>query len=173
MLTPSPIASWGIARLGMSYSAASVLVMMINGCGIPARIAVPMLADRFGPLNMMLISMTALAIVIVCWFGVTNFTGFYAFTAVVGLVSGAVQSLMPTTVASITKRLDTVGTRLGMAFGVASLGSLTGPPIGGAIQSSGGFAAAQTWASLSAFAAAGLLLLGRWYAVGWKLKASC
>ncbi|KAH7362784.1 major facilitator superfamily domain-containing protein [Plectosphaerella cucumerina] len=133
----------------------------------------PFLADRVGPLNMITLSMICLAIVIACWSAVSSITGLFAFTAVLGVVSGAFQSLMPTTVASITKRLDTVGTRLGMAFSVASFASLTGPPIGGAIQATGGFTAAQIWAAISAVAAAALLVTSRWFRAGWAWRVAC
>jgi MFS family permease len=172
-LTSLLIASYGIQRLGLPYASAAILVMIVNGAGIPARIAVPFLADRVGPLNMITLSMICLAIVIACWSAVSSITGLFAFTAVLGVVSGAFQSLMPTTVASITKRLDTVGTRLGMAFSVASFASLTGPPIGGAIQATGGFTAAQIWAAISAVAAAALLVTSRWFRAGWAWRVAC
>jgi MFS family permease len=172
-LTSLLIASYGIQRLGLPYASAAILVMIVNGAGIPARIAVPFLADRVGPLNMITLSMICLAVVIACWSAVSSITGLFAFTAVLGVVSGAFQSLMPTTVASITKRLDTVGTRLGMAFSVASFASLTGPPIGGAIQATGGFTAAQIWAAISAVAAAALLITSRWFRAGWAWRVAC
>ncbi|KAH6670911.1 major facilitator superfamily domain-containing protein [Plectosphaerella plurivora] len=167
------IASFGIQQLGMPYAKAALLVMIINGAGIPARIVVPLLSDRVGPLNMITLSMICLAVIIACWAAVSSISGLFAFTAVLGVASGAFQSLMPTTVASITKRLDTVGTRLGMAFSVASFASLTGPPIGGAIQATGGITAAQVWAALSAVAAAGLLLTSRWFRAGWVWRVAC
>lgn len=157
----------------MPYASAAILVMIINGTGIPSRIVVPFLADRLGPLNMITASMIALTAVIACWPAVASVSGLFAFTAVLGVVSGAFQSLMPTTVASITKRLDTVGTRLGMAFSVASFASLSGPPIGGAIQAAGGYSAAQIWAALVAVAAAGMLITARWLRAGWAWRVAC
>lgn len=150
--------------------------MLINGAGLPARILVPMLADRFGVLNVMSMSAVAVAIVMLCWMAVSDIPGFYAFTAVLGVASGAVQSLMPTGIASITKRLDTVGTRLGMCFSVISIGSLTGPPIGGALQSADGgrFTGAQAWAGASALLGGLCFVASRRFKVGgWQWKRRC
>ncbi|ROT41301.1 MFS general substrate transporter [Sodiomyces alkalinus F11] len=169
------IASFGIESLGLSYGDAAFLVVIVNGAGLPARILVPMLSDRIGPLNVMSMSMICIATVITCWLAVSDIPGLYAFTAVCGLVSGAVQSLMPTTVASITRRLDTVGTRLGMCFSILSVASLTGPPIGGALQSASGgsFTGAQAWAAVSALLGAAFVVLARGFRVGWKPREKC
>ncbi|CAG9950133.1 unnamed protein product [Clonostachys rosea f. rosea IK726] len=147
--------------LGLSYSEASFLIMVINGAGLPARVLMPMLADKIGALNVITMCTLSISVIVFCWFAVSNVPGFYVFTAFCGLVSGATQSLMPTTIASITKRLDTVGTRMGMCFSIISFASLTGPPIGGALQSAmkGSFTGAQVWAAVSTLGA-GLCLLG-------------
>lgn len=149
--------------------------MIINGAGLPSRVIVPMLADRFGPLNAISISMVIVGIVIACWLAVSDRAGLYVFTTACGLASGAVQSLMPTTIASITKRLDTVGTRLGMVFSILSFSSLTGPPIGGAIsQAAGGsYTEAQIWAGVVGVLGGALAMVARFSKVGWKIKAKC
>ena len=169
------IASFGIQHLGLTYTASSVLVIILNGAGLPARVAIPIISDSVGPLNVITIMMICCPIVLFCWLAVSNVPGFYVFTVVFGLVSGAIQSIMPTTVASITKRLDTVGTRLGMCFSVLSIASLTGPSIGGAIQSASGgsFMGSQIWASVSALTAASLLVTCRTLRVGRHLKSRC
>lgn len=169
------IGSYGIQRLGLSYSASSILVIIVNGAGLPARVAIPIIADRIGPLNVITMMMICCPIVLFCWLAVNNIPGYYVFTIIFGFVSGAIQSLMPTTVASITKRLDTVGTRLGMCFGVLSIASLTGPSIGGAIQSAAGgkFTGSQAWVGASALTSAALLIACRTLRVGKQLKSKC
>jgi MFS family permease len=156
----------------MSYANASYLIMLVNGAGLPARILLPIVADRIGPLNIIASCCVGFAIILSTWFGVSHVAGLYVFTTFLGMASGATQSLMPTTVASITKRLDTVGTRLGMCFSVCSFASLTGPPIGGALQSAGDYTHAQIWAVVSAIAGAALLVSARIFKVGW-VKAKC
>lgn len=158
----------------MSYANASYLIMLVNGAGLPARILMPIVADRMGPLNIIASCSLGFAIVLSAWFGVSHVAGLYAFTTFLGMTSGATQSLMPTTVASITRRLDTVGTRLGMCFSVCSFASLTGPPIGGALQTANGgvYTHAQIWAVVSAIVGSALLVSSRTFKVGW-VKAKC
>ncbi|KAJ3541329.1 hypothetical protein NM208_g4667 [Fusarium decemcellulare] len=129
------LASFGREALGMTYSNASLLTTIINGTGLPARILVPILADRIGPLNTIAPAGLCVAVVAYSWLAIKDVTGIWVFAAFYGIASGAFQSLMPTGVASITKRLDSMGTRIGMCFSIVSFAGLTGPPIGGLIQS--------------------------------------
>ena len=159
----------------MSYTDSNYLIMLVNGSGLPFRVIVPMLADRLGPLNMILLSIACVGLTVLSWLAVDSIPGLYVFTAFLGITSGASQSLMPTTIASITMRLDTVGTRLGMCFTVLSIASLTGPPIGGALQGAmgGEWRGAQAWAGVSALVGAAFLLASRTFKVGWTMKAKC
>lgn len=115
------------------------------------------------------------SIIAYCWAAVDSVPGFYVFTCFYGLTSAAFQCLIPTTVASMTKDLNMVGTRLGMAFSCMSFAALTGPPLGGAIQAStgGSFIGSQMWAATSTFLCFALLLTSRVLNVGWTLKAKC
>ncbi|KEY69827.1 hypothetical protein S7711_08610 [Stachybotrys chartarum IBT 7711] len=168
------IGSFGIQVLRMPYTEAAYLVTIINGAGVPARFIIPMLADKYGPLNLLVPTGYGLSVIAFCWLAASDRVGLYAWTAFYGLLSGGFQSLMPTGVASITKRLDHLGTRLGMCFMVMSFAA-TGPPIGGAIQSAegGGYRAAQIWAALSTVMCAVLLTLARIRKTGWALEEKC
>lgn len=159
----------------MPYTSAASLVIIINGVGFPARIIPPFFADRYGPLNVLLPSLFGLSIITYCWLAVHNAAGYYAFTVFFGIVSAAFQCLIPTTVASLTPDLSMVGTRLGMAFATVSFAALTGPPIGGALQSrdGGSFVAPQIWAGTSALVCACLVLSARVRKGGWALKEWC
>ncbi|KAH7141021.1 major facilitator superfamily domain-containing protein [Dactylonectria macrodidyma] len=161
--------------LGLSYADASILITLINGAGLPARVLVPMAADKMGPINVISLAAIFVATVAWCWLSIQNVVGVYVFTTFYGLASGAFQCLMPTGVASITKRLDKVGTRLGMCFTIVSVAGLTGPPIGGLIQSATGdtFKAAQAWAASSSLLCATLLITTRILKVGWKVNVRC
>ncbi|KAI0516960.1 major facilitator superfamily domain-containing protein [Xylaria bambusicola] len=169
------IASFGTQALNLPYSSASLLVVIINGVGLPFRIIVPMLADRIGNLNVIVPVALIWAIVSFTWLAVHSISGYYAFTVVYGITSASFQCLFPSTVARITPRLDTIGTRLGMAFSVSGLASLTGPPIGGAIQaaSGGGYLAPQIWAATVTFIAFVLFTAVRIHIGGLSLKARC
>ena len=155
----------------MSYADASLLVTLVNGAGLPARAVVPLLADRAGTLNVV----ASVSVVTFCWLVASDRVGIFVFAAFYGLASGAFQALMPTTVASITKDMRTVGSRIGMAFAVISFASLTGPPIGGALLFDEGtdFTWLQVWVGLASVASAALLILARILLVGLKLSVKC
>jgi MFS family permease len=149
-----------------------LLVTIINGAGLPARALLPVFVDRLGPLNMMAPLALTISVISFCWLAATTSAGIYAFSVLYGLATGAFLALMPTTLASITHRLDMVGTRIGTAFTIISVAALTGPPIGGQLQSTGGgrFTWAQTWSAMAFVACTASLLTARLLHVGWNLK---
>ncbi|RYP59398.1 hypothetical protein DL771_010900 [Monosporascus sp. 5C6A] len=169
------IASFGTQALGLSYSSASILIIVLNGVALPFRVIPALIADRLGVLNVIVPLIYAWCIVAFCWLAVTNTTGYYIFTCFYGIVSGSFQSLIATAIANITKRLDMVGTRLGMAFTIVSFASLTGPPIGGALQGANGgkFVVPQAWAAGMTAIAMVLLTLARAFRGGYNLKVKC
>ena len=142
---------------------------------MPFRVLPPLLADRIGPINVLIPVAFFWAIVTWCWFAVGSVPQYYVFTVFYGICAGAFQCLIPTTVASITDRLDMVGTRLGMAFAVVSFASLTGPPIGGALQGAmdGRFTGAQAWAASVTTLSMAMFGFARFYLSGWQLAKKC
>lgn len=152
----------------MTYSTAAVLVIIINGAGFPFRLLVPLCADRFGPLNTTVPVTGLWAVIAACWLGVASRRGYYAWTAAYGALSASFQCLSPTAVASITPRLDMVGTRMGMAFGLVSFAAMTGPPVGGALQTAGGgaFAGPQAWAAAALLVGCGFCAAARFFKAG-------
>ncbi|KAI1822579.1 major facilitator superfamily domain-containing protein [Xylaria intraflava] len=169
------IGSYGTEALNLSYSSAAVVVIIINGVGLPFRVLVPMLADRIGNFNVIVPVSFVWAIVSFTWLAVHDVAGYYAFTVVYGIAAASFQCLFPSTVARITPRLDTLGTRLGMAFSVSAVASLTGPPIGGAIQAStgGSFKGPQIWAATVTLLSFLLFTTLRLYAGGLNLRVKC
>ncbi|KAH9993268.1 MFS general substrate transporter [Xylariaceae sp. FL0662B] len=169
------IASFGIQAFGLPYSSASIMVILINGAGMPFRVLPPLLADRIGPFNVLVPVIFCWTIVAFCWLAVKSVPGLYVFTCFYGIASGSLQCLIATAVASITKRLDHVGTRLGMAFSITSFASLAGPPIGGAIQGAQGgrFTGAQIWAAVLTLVAFFCFTAVRLRMAGWNLRVRC
>lgn len=137
--------------------------MVINGAGIPARVIVGLLADRYGPLNTFIPTGICLTAVAFSWLAISGPTGLFIWTAFYGLFSAGFQSLIPSGVAAITKRMEVVGVRLGMCFTVMSFAALSGPPIGGAIQEAAGgdYGASQIWAGLADAASVALVTTAR------------
>lgn len=158
--------------MGLNYSDSTTLVIIINGVGVPSRIIPPYFADRTGQMNILVPAMLCLTVVSYCWLAVHSIAGLYVFTVLYGLISAAFQCLIPSTVASITPSLNMVGTRLGMAFSTLSFAALTGPPIGGALQSAmgGSYTGASIFAATSMLVCFTLIAAARVTKVGWKLK---
>ncbi|EJT82549.1 hypothetical protein GGTG_02522 [Gaeumannomyces tritici R3-111a-1] len=169
------IASFGTQILHMPYSTASLTVIIVNAAGLPTRLTTPFLAGRFGCINVVLPSALLVALTATCWLAVTNTVGYFAFAAAYGLANGAFHCLMPTVIASASPRLDMIGTRLGMAFAVIGVATLTGPPLGGALQGAmgGSFTGASIWAAAGAFVCVALFSVARGVLTGWKLRVVC
>ncbi|ORY62111.1 major facilitator superfamily domain-containing protein [Pseudomassariella vexata] len=169
------IASFGREILGFSYSSASILIILINGAGLPFRVIPPLISDKVGPLNVMVPVTITWSIVVFCWLAVGDVSGLYVFTCFYGILAGSFQCLLATVIASITKRLDMVGTRLGMTFSICSFASLTGPPIGGALQGAadGKFTGAQIWAAFVTALGCALICVARFSLAGWNPRTKC
>ncbi|KAI9164056.1 MFS transporter asaE [Paramyrothecium foliicola] len=167
------LASFGRDALGMSYGAAAILITLVNGTGLPARILIPLLSDSVGTLNVISVSCVALAIAAFGWLAVHNTVGVYVFTIIYGISNGGYQALIAPAISSITPRMDMAGTRIGMCFTIVSFAGLTGPPVGGFIlaASSGNYIWPLLWAALSTAFGAVFMVMARMLRAGWKLKA--
>lgn len=66
------------------------------------------------------------------WTPVKDTAGILVFAIIFGFSSGGYVSLVPTLIAQISD-IRKIGTRVGTAFAIQSIGALTGSPIGGAI----------------------------------------
>lgn len=99
----------------------------------------------------------------------------YAFSALIGLFTGAAQGLYNGALSSLTKDPSRFGIKFGMANTIAAFFALAGPPVAGAIIDADGgrYRYAQVWAGMVLFLAsllfmaAGVKAGGR----GWKAWA--
>ncbi|GCB23469.1 riboflavin transporter MCH5 [Aspergillus awamori] len=150
-------------RLGLSARAGVNLVIVINVLGIPIRAPCGYLADRYlGPLNCLIPWVSICGVLMFCWAGVHNVAGLYIFAVFYGLASAAAMGLFAGTVPSLTKDLDKIGTRVGMALAMISFGPLTGPSVAGALIAQSGddsYLPAQLWAGAALMVGA-LALVG-------------
>ncbi|KAF9886829.1 hypothetical protein FE257_011076 [Aspergillus nanangensis] len=124
------------------------LLAMLNAGSTFGRIIPNFLADHIGPLNVLTPAATATAILAFAWIGVHNVPGIIILSVLYGLCSGGFVSLPPVVMASLTKDIRNLGTRLGMVFATTSIGLLIGTPIGGAIiTNSHGYLGVQLFAA--------------------------
>lgn len=157
----------------MPFTKATTLLIIVNGIGIPARLIPGLIADKFGTLNTITPLAWALCIVAFSWLAVHNIAGLYVFVCFYGILVAALQCLIPPTVASLTDDMSKIGARLGMMFSSMGFGALTGPPIGGAIQSAQGgrFVGSLAWAASCSLLCAVVFTCSRMARAGWKMKA--
>lgn len=71
-------------------------------------------------------------IILYSWITVTSLPGLIVTGALYCFVTGGMVSLMPLTVTNLTEDSSEYGTRIGMAYTIASIGALVGNPIAGA-----------------------------------------
>ncbi|CAO1629782.1 unnamed protein product [Parajaminaea phylloscopi] len=109
---------------------------VMNGASAFGRIIPGALADRSGRINMLLPNLYLCAILVFIFPLCTKLGGIIVFTMLYGFASGCYVSLIPAAIAQLGST-ETIGTRLGMMFGVMSVGGLVGTPIAGAILGSG------------------------------------
>lgn len=93
--------------------------------------------SRVGGLNIMTPSIILAGVVSLLWAVAKTSSALIALAILYGFISGSMISLPPAIIAHLTPRADHIGTRVGMAYTIASFFALVGNPIGGAILSLG------------------------------------
>ncbi|KAK7207743.1 major facilitator superfamily domain-containing protein [Myxozyma melibiosi] len=127
------VKSFANERAGLSSSTSFYMLSIINAGSIFGRIIPNFIADVVGPVNV-LIPFTLLTVIIAySWMAVSSPAGIVLFCAFYGFASGAVVSIPPPALVSLSPDIRTVGTRMGMAFAIAGVGLLIGTPIAGAL----------------------------------------
>ncbi|KAH0536651.1 hypothetical protein FGG08_006496 [Glutinoglossum americanum] len=123
--------------VGIDSKVQIYVLSIMNGASLVSRIIPSWVADIVGGLNVLIpCTIISCASIFALPF-VTNTTGLLSLTIIYGLFSGALVSLPPATIASISKNPDEYGTRIGMAFAVCAYGVLGGNPTAGVLLASG------------------------------------
>ena len=134
MLIPCKISIFGTEIVHIDLSTAFIMIMIINGVGIPGRILPAYIVPHVGGvLNVLIVVAFFAGLLLFLWSQVRNLNGLIAFTVVYGFFANAVQSLVVGGVGSLTKDKQKMGTRIGMIFTLISVACLSGPPIAGAL----------------------------------------
>lgn len=119
------------------------LLAILNSGSVFGRIIPNYIADRTGPLNMIIPCAFATGILSLCLIPTHSIAPLIVIVALYGFFSGTFVSLPPTIFVHLTKNRALIGTRMGMGFSIVSVGLLIGTPISGAILNATGFP--QTW----------------------------
>ncbi|ANB13716.1 Mch5p [Sugiyamaella lignohabitans] len=120
-------------EIGIDSNLAFYMTSILNAGSVLGRILPNFIADKTGPLNMLLPCTVACAILAYCWDFISVKGGVIAFSVLFGFFSGTFVSLPPACIASMTAEMNMLGTRMGMAFFLCGFGILIGSPIGGAL----------------------------------------
>ncbi|KAF5136778.1 MFS transporter asaE [Metarhizium anisopliae] len=149
------------------------LLPILNAASIFGRIIPGIAADKLGRFNVMIFIgfLSALSCLAV-WIPVRNAAGIVVFLAAFGFSSGGFISLSATLIAQISD-ISQIGTNVGTAFAVMSLGALVGSPVGGALVAAddGNYLGQQLFCGLSLLASTCTFVVVRFLLVGSKLSA--
>ncbi|KAI8715921.1 RF-PROK-I domain-containing protein [Fusarium sp. LHS14.1] len=119
-------------KLDGTASDSFTILIVINAVGIPGRMVAAWLADRyFGAVNVFIPTILSAGICIYMWSQVHTLPGGFVWVSIFGYFGAGIQSMFPSTCASLTKDLSKSGTRIGMIFTIISFAALTGSPLAG------------------------------------------
>ncbi|KAJ7197764.1 major facilitator superfamily domain-containing protein [Mycena pura] len=149
------------ATFGVSPDFSFYLVAIANGCSLFGRIASGFAADKFGPLNIVIPMTLASAGLTFAWPYARTQSHLIVIAVIYGVVSGAYIGVFTLPLLTMGGVAD-VGRRAGMAFSIAALGALAGPPISGAINTAtGGFTAVGYYAGGTIILSVMLMIITR------------
>lgn len=109
------------------------ILSILSASSFFGRIAPNMLADRLGPLNVMILVSLIVTILAFAWMGIHSNAGAIVFAVFYGFPSGTIVALVSPVLAGLCPDLAIMGTWLGMASVFGGLGILIGNPIAGAL----------------------------------------
>jgi MFS family permease len=109
------------------------LLSILNATSVFGRIVPNILADKIGPLNVIIPCAIISGALTLCLIAVKNVGGILVVILLFGFFSGSLVSLPPTVVVHLTKDRRFIGTRMGMLFSFTATGVLVSTPIGGAL----------------------------------------
>ncbi|KAF8067971.1 major facilitator superfamily domain-containing protein [Lyophyllum atratum] len=121
---------------GLTPSFAFYTLVIMNGVNTIGRVVPTLLARPLGVFNLMLFSMIALGILILCVLLIKDIPGTVIFTILYGFFSGCYGGLLGPMLASLAKTDAEIGARVGICFTFTGFGGLIGTPIAGALLSS-------------------------------------
>lgn len=109
------------------------LLSILNAGSFFGRILPNFMADKTGPMNMLVPCTIAAGMMCLCWIRVTDVASITVFAAFYGFFAGAYVSLLSPVIVQLITDMTVVGTWMGMCLFIASFGLLAGNPIAGAL----------------------------------------
>ncbi|KAF2766236.1 MFS general substrate transporter [Teratosphaeria nubilosa] len=120
-------------NIGVDEDLSFYLLSIMNAASMFGRIVPTSLADKIGNLNIIVPCCYISGAVVLAWTSVDSQGGLSAAAVVYAFFSGSIMALPPAILTTLSPSLNQIGTRIGMALSVGSLGVLIGSPIAGEI----------------------------------------
>ncbi|KAK9708761.1 hypothetical protein K7432_009443 [Basidiobolus ranarum] len=157
------------ADIGLTPDQGALVAGVLNGFSAFGRLGLGILSDYIGAMNTIFLSpfVGGLSILLI-WSFSSNFGILIFFSVVYGVMGGGLISLLPIVTTSIFG-LDQTATRIGIVFGISTVGTLLGTPISGALLDSTG--ANVSYMGVIGFSG-GMYLLGAAMVVYLKFKVN-
>jgi MFS family permease len=143
------------------------LLSVLNASSTFGRLLPNMIADKAGPLNIVAPCALITGILSLCLIPMETKGAIFAFCVLYGFFSGTFVSLPPTVLVHLTPDRRFIGTRMGMAFSIYSIGLLIGSPIAGAILDTG-FTHVWIFSGVTTIFGASVMILARVAKYGWN-----
>ncbi|KAF2490826.1 MFS general substrate transporter [Lophium mytilinum] len=154
------IQSYALDR-GVNPHLVFYLVTILNAASIFGRLGPNYVADRIGPLNVLIPCCIITALLGFCWIAIDSTAGIVVFCILYGFFSGAFVTLPPTIIVGLSPSLSVLGARMGMSFSLAAFGSLIGTPVAGVILKKYGWVGLQAFCGASVGAASIAIIVTR------------
>ncbi|RHZ51855.1 hypothetical protein CDV55_101939 [Aspergillus turcosus] len=144
------VPSYARTRLHTTRSLAFYMVAIINGASAFGRVVPYLLSAYIPPIAILFLGVAGSALAMFTWIAATTLPGFIVWACYWGFLSGVLVTA-PTAIIghpALCPDPNYLGTRMGMMWGISSLGSLVGTPIAGALVdlSDADFLSAQVFA---------------------------
>lgn len=146
---------------GASSSFAFYTLTILNGASTFGRTLLNSLGDVYGALNMLCATSLVTGALIFAMFGAAGTAGAVVFAIVYGFFSGGWLSLLPPSLALMSKDVKELGVRMGVAYFITSYAILTGTPIAGALLEGNEWKRPITFSGVVVLAGAACLLVSR------------
>lgn len=164
------VQSFAIETNVMRPDLAFYMLAVMNGASVFGRIIPNFIADRVGPLNILLPGTLAACVLAFGWLGIESSAGLIVFCVLYGFFSGCFVSIPPTVVVTLSPNPSVIGTRIGMCFAICGLGILIGTPVAGTLVRKYGFDAAIGFTGAAVAIGTLILFAARTSKVGLRVK---
>lgn len=129
------IASYARTAVHMPISLSFYMVAIVNGSSVIGRVVPYLVVSRVKPIYILISAAALSAVAMFTWIATTTTAGFIVWSCYWGILSG-IHVTAPTSIIAhpaFCPDPSSLGTRLGMMWGISSVGALAGTPIAGAL----------------------------------------